>query len=85
MQMNRFRQALSLVILLFSCSAGTVIAEEPSPDPDPELQGDDPLNEEQPPAEEPTPGVAAEEAHEDGSRADDNKAVCLAAHRLCLS
>ena len=75
MRMNRFRQALSLVILLFSCSAGTVIAEEPSPDPHPELQGDDPPNEEQPPGEEPTPGVAAEEAHEDGSRADDNTAV----------
>ena len=73
--MKRFRAALGFAMLVCFCSAGAIFAEEPAPDPDPELQGDDPANEEQPPIKEPAPGAAAEEGHEDESQADDNATV----------
>ena len=44
--MSRYPAALGLAMLLLVYSEGAAIAEEPSPDPDPELQGDEPPGDE---------------------------------------
>ena len=73
--MKRLRAALGLATLVLVYAGSIAMAEEPAPDPDPELQGDEPPGDEQPPNEEPVPDTAAEEGHEDEPQADDTAGV----------
>jgi len=62
--MSRHQAALGLAMLLLVYSAGAAIAEEPPPDPDPELQGDEPQDDD-----------ARHDGNADEEQADDNVAV----------
>ncbi len=73
--MKQNRAALGLAMLLLIYSAGAAIAEEPPPEPDPELQDDDPADEEESPDEEPAPDEAAEGDDEDQDEPQSDDAV----------